>query len=549
MCENHHLRIGIISGNDELAKKFLNEVKNELEANEELSRVYNEGKPFKNGRARWTEHEIVLADARKGPGAISGKDVSIFAIGRGGQISSRHCDLLIADDVESAETVKTETVRNSTAQWWAREVIPVLSPGGQFIVVGTRKSHVDLYQRLIDDPTWVTIKDAASVWRTDKLPEEEPIWPEIWSKPALLVRKATLDKSDVLAWSQEYLNKPLPSSTQMFHPETWPQYVDEPHSLAMREDVSVLQYWDLAISEKTTADFTVGICAAVDGDNNMYLLEVRRGHWDFNTTLNAIGSLGASYPRVAGVGIEEVAYQASAVQEAARRTMLPIIPVKIDKDKVTRARLVEARANVGKVLRPAARPNAEGQLADPEWWADFATECSFFPDPGSHDDQPDALSGVAKMAGWSAESIGYAYNVWTCVKCGHLYMFEPERPCPKCGTKAPAKFDNPESASMGGMLEDDHSAEGVALRVATELVQAMAQPKPEAPPIPLQPGVSEIELFLRGDDPAQIEELRVQIERLGETLFVRDGRYLVATTRYGYMRSALSQLIYVQGVA
>jgi hypothetical protein len=229
--------------------------------------------------------------------------------------------------------------------------------------------------------------------------------------------------------------------------------------------------------------------------------------------------------------------------------MLPIIPVKIDKDKVTRARLVEARANVGKVLRPAARPNAEGQLADPEWWADFATECSFFPDPGSHDDQPDALSGVAKMAGWSAESIGYAYNVWTCVKCGHLYMFEPERPCPKCGTKAPAKFDNPEIASMGGMLEDDHSAEGVALRVATELVQAMAQPKPEAPPIPLQPGVSEIELFLRGDDPAQIEELRVQIERLGETLFVRDGRYLVATTRYGYMRSALSQLIYVQGVA
>jgi predicted phage terminase large subunit-like protein len=545
LCENHHLRIGIISGNDELAKKFLNEVKNELESNEELSRVYNEGRPFKSGRARWTEHEIVLADARKGQGAISGKDVSIFAIGRGGQISSRHCDLLIADDVESAETVKTETVRNSTAQWWAREVIPVLSPGGKFIVVGTRKSHVDLYQRLIDDPTWVTIKDAASVWRTDLLPVEEPIWPEMWSKPALLVRKATLDKSDVLAWSQEYLNKPLPSSTQMFHPELWPQYVDEPHSMAMRDDISVLQYWDLAISEKTTADFTVGICAGVDMDNNMYLLEVRRGHWDFNMTLNQIGSLGASYPRVAGVGIEEVAYQASAVQEAARRTMLPIIPVHVDKDKVTRARLVEARANVGKVIRPAARPNAEGVVSDPEWWADFATECSFFPDPGSHDDQPDALSGVAKMAGWSAESIGYAYNIWTCVKCGHLYTFDPGRPCPKCGTKAPDEFLNPEIASMGGMLEDDHSMPLAPIQFAAALAK-MEEPVA----LPPQEGVSEIELFLRGDDPAMIEDLRVQIsQQLGETLFVRDGRYFVATSKYGRVRSAIGLMLYVQGVA
>jgi predicted phage terminase large subunit-like protein len=539
LCENHHLRIGIISGNDELAKKFLGEVKHELESNEELSRVYNGGQPFRGGNARWTEHEIVLSDAREA-GGISGKDVSIFAIGRGGQISSRHCDLLIADDVESADTVKTETVRLSTAQWWAREVMPVLSPGGKFIVVGTRKSHVDLYQRLMDDPTWTTIKDAASVWRVDALPDEVPIWPDMWDKAALLVRKTTLDKSDVLAWSQEYLNKPLPSSTQMFHPESWPQYVDEPHSMAMRDDISVLQYWDLAISEKTTADFTVGVCVGVDESNNMYLLEVRRGHWDFNTTLNEIGAMGASYPRVAGVGIEEVAYQAAAVQEAARRTMLPIMPIKVDKDKVTRARLVEARANVGKVIRPAARLNAEGQIADVEWWADFATECSFFPDPGSHDDQPDALSGVAKMAGWSSESIGFAYGVWTCVSCGHMFVFKPGRACPKCGVTAPETFENPEVESMGGLLEADHST--LPVRVVE------APPKVvEEPPKP-QPGLSEVEVFFSGDDPTQIEAVRVAIEQMGEALFERDGRYFVATKRYGFMRNALIQLPYVSSV-
>jgi predicted phage terminase large subunit-like protein len=412
-------------------------------------------------------------------------------------------------------------------------------------VHNTRKSHVDLYSRLIDDPTWTTVKDAASVWKVDVEPEE-PIWPEMWDKAALLVRKTTLDRSDVLAWSQEYLNKPVPSSTQMFHPELWPQYVDEPHSLAMREDISVLQYWDLAISEKTTADFTVGVCAGVDDNNNMYLLEVRRGHWSFNDTLNQIGSLGASYPRVVGVGIEEVAYQAAAVQEAARRTMLPIIPVHVDKDKVTRARLVEARANIGKVYRPAARPNAEGIVSDPEWWADFATECSFFPDPGSHDDQPDALSGVAKMAGWSSESIGYAYGVFTCTSCGHMFVYAAGRPCPKCGTKAPEEFVNPDLASMGGLLEDDHSPEGQALQVAIELVKAMAKPVAEAPAA--QTGYAEIALVLRGDDPEQIEGLRRQLEQMGELLSVRDGGYLVATKRYGFMRNALIQMPYVASV-
>jgi phage terminase large subunit-like protein len=547
LCENHHLRIGIISGNDDLAKKFLNEIKYELETNQPLMDAYNDGLPFVG--PRWTEHELILRDAREGPNGISGKDASIFAIGRGGQISSRHCDLLIADDVESAETVKTETVRLSTAQWWAREVTPVLSPGGKFIVVGTRKSHVDLYSRLMSDATWTTISVAASVWNEN----DDPIWPEMWDKPALLVRKATLDKSDVLAWSQEYLNKPLPSSTQMFHPESWPIYMDEPHSMAMRADVSVIQYWDLAISEKTTADFTCGVCACVDTQNNLYILEVRRGHWDFNRTLQEIGSMGASYPKVVGVGIEKVAYQAAAVQEATRRTMLPVIPVEIDKDKVTRARLVEARANANKVHRPVVlRAGPDGPVyMDPEWWADFATEASFFPDPGTHDDQVDGLSGVSRMAGWSADSVGYAYGVWTCVTCGHMFVWSAGRDCPKCGTKAPDVFENPDVAQYGGrLLEDGEAPEGD--------IQVIPPPRPPGVvpvtglPItaPGLPNVTlyDLEVIPHGTDPTQIAGLRATIEQMGAYLIERDGRYFVSTTNPNYMRFALTQQGYVQSV-
>jgi predicted phage terminase large subunit-like protein len=519
LCENHHLRIGIISGTDDLAKKFLTELKYELESNQEIIRVYNGGKSFVG--KKWTEHEIVLADAYDGPEGISGKDASVFSVGRGSQISSRHCDLLIADDVESADSVKTETVRKGTREWWAREVAPVLSPGGKFIVVGTRKSFADLYALIISDTaTWKTLDKAKSVWDENG----NPIWPEMWDREALLKRKAELDKVDVLSWPQEYLNHPLPSETQMFHPESWPTYQDDPHGLGDQPDKTVLQFWDLAISEKTTADYTVGVTIAVDEDNNVYILELRRGHWDFNRTLAEIGAMGHSWPGVAGVGIEKVAYQAAAVQEAIRRTMLPILPVVPDKDKVTRARLLEARANASKVYRPYKS----------DWWTDFSTEASYFPDPGSHDDQIDALSSAVKMAGWSADSIGWAYNIWTCLNpdCKHMFVFEPGRICPQCGTKAPDTFINPETLSYGGLLED--------------LTPPVTLPALNPGEVPLE--IHDVEVVPHGTSEAQIAALRQTVEQMGAYLIEREGRYFVSTLNPGFMRFALVEQGYVEKV-
>jgi len=237
---------------------------------------------------------------------------------------------------------------------------------------------------------------------TPWFPDGSPIWPEMWSIEALLERKKQLDQQDLLAWPQEYLNEPRPSETQMFYPERWPTDANVPYGL------TILQFWKLAISEKTTADYTCGWTIGVDDQNNVLLLERRKGHWDFNRTLSEIQAMGQAWsqPGASGVlamiGIEQVSYQAAAVQEALRRTMLPIVPVVPDKDKVTRARLLEARAAANKVVRPANVP---------EWWMDFAAEATYFP-AGAHDDQIDALSGAVRLAGWQADSINWQYGVW-----------------------------------------------------------------------------------------------------------------------------------------
>jgi predicted phage terminase large subunit-like protein len=261
----------------------------------------------------------------------------------------------------------------------------------------------------------------------------------MWSLEALAKRKAELDAQDVLAWSQEFLNEPRPSDTQMFYCEQWPTYSKAPYGL------TIFQFWDLAISERTTADYTVGWTIGVDEDNNVYLLERRRGRLDFNRTLSEIGQMGAAWPTVTMIGIEQVAYQAAAVQEALRRTLLPVVPVVPDKDKITRARLLEARAAGKKVFRPV----------EASWWAEFAAEANVFP-YGAHDDQVDALAGALRMAGWSADSVSWSYGVWTCQNqdCKHMFVFEAGRACPKCGTKAPDTYENPELLAMGGLLEE-----------------------------------------------------------------------------------------------
>jgi predicted phage terminase large subunit-like protein len=449
ICEDHHLRVGILSQTDGLAKHFLAEVKHELQSNIALRETYNNNQSFVGDT--WNQHEIVLADARSGPQGITGKDVSVFSVSRGAQITGKHCDLLIVDDLESKESTDSDAVRQSTREWWAREVASVVVPGGKIIATGTRKHWDDMYSYwLKPNSGWVALDLVKSVF----MPDGTPIWPEMWDLPALAAKKQEMDAQDLLAWPQEFLNEPRPSETQMFYPDRWPRYGKAPWGL------TILQFWDLAISEKTTADFTVGFTIGVDErTNEIYLLEVRRGHWDFNRTLAEMADMGKFWSRpdasgtLAAIGIEAVAYQAAAVQEALRRTMLPFVPVVPDKDKVTRARLLEARAAAGKVLRPIemrAGPDGVEHEYDPQWWLEFAAEALYFP-AGAHDDQIDSLSGAVRLAGWQADSIAWQYGVWKCPKCDHTYMWEPGRPCPKCGTRAAETYENPELMSMGQM--------------------------------------------------------------------------------------------------
>src|SRR5690348_16895460 len=94
-----------------------------------------------------------------------------------------------------------------------------------------------------------------------------------------------------------------------------------PREVAVR-DLVIYQFWDLAISSRQTADYTCCVTVGVVPETmDLLVLDVARGHWTFDVTQKKIVELGHLWAPL-GVGIESVAYQAAAVQQAAMSSLL-----------------------------------------------------------------------------------------------------------------------------------------------------------------------------------------------------------------------------------
>ena len=87
--------------------------------------------------------------------------------------------------------------------------------------------------------------------------------------------------------------------------------------------------------------------------------------------------------------VEDKASGQSLIQELKRDTKVPILPVKVDSDKVSRAHVVTPTIETGRVLLPEAAP----------WLADYIDSMGGFPNV-AHDDEVDsttqALSYLAR---------------------------------------------------------------------------------------------------------------------------------------------------------
>jgi predicted phage terminase large subunit-like protein len=359
----------------------LRSVKETIQASPTYGQIFPSIKP--NNSRGWKQNQINVWDEQVGSLAAWSdrlardghpQDATMFAAGITSNtiIGKRFSGLTIVDDPQDYANTRSESGRRNVIRWFKQNLLSRITTTGKVVVIMTRWHREDLAGALMDTPGWVTTElPAISA-------NGESYWPSQWPMERLKDTRRELGSAIFRAM---YQGDPTGLAGQVFQ-ANWFNRIDGnlPH---FRQ---VVMFWDLAISTKETSDYTVGLTCGITENNELYILNVRRGHWTFHEQIQrvtaACSECRALYGRLDAVGVEAVQYQLAAVQELIRTTREPILPVRPDKDKVARAQGVAVRAEAGAVF-------VDHHAA---WFGDFIDELVDFPN-GAHDDQVDGLSG------------------------------------------------------------------------------------------------------------------------------------------------------------
>ncbi|MEJ7624080.1 MAG: phage terminase large subunit [Pyrinomonadaceae bacterium] len=207
----------------------------------------------------------------------------------------------------------------------------------------------------------------------------EALWPERFSVGRLARIRRQLGS---YSFSALYQQRPVPVEGAIFRRIWLKQIIDRaPTGLRWARG------YDLAVSLRTTADYTASVRCAFDSDGNLYIADGFRRRIDYSAQRRFILEQMRTEPDVIH-GIEEALHGAALVQDLRRESRtfgVAFRSVRVDADKLTRALVWSALAEEGRV-----------HLVQGGWIDEFVAEACSFP-AGRHDDQIDAVSLAVQM--------------------------------------------------------------------------------------------------------------------------------------------------------
>jgi predicted phage terminase large subunit-like protein len=352
------------------------------------------------------------------------RDATIEANGLLGDITGGHFDLIIADDLVDDANTRTPQSRQDTIDWFEGTILPLLEEDGRIVVIGTRKHFNDLYQNLIDNPMWFIIEEKAILqmpesydYITDEegmivgveniIGDYEVLWPQKWPIEKLLLK---LKQMGLIMFNREYQNDPSGMEGQLLKLD-WLQYWATPEQaeqyklpkdvrIITKEEILVMpkfQGYDLAISKKESADFTVCTTAGVFPNGDKVILDWFRDQIDFPAQVKSVPRLYNIWnPQL--IAIESNAYQKALPESVLEESALPIKEVYADTDKTRKIVSQFVDFENKKVWIPYQHPQLDN----------FTTEYLHF-NKGEHDDILDSTCYTLFIAKPTRPVVSTAY--------------------------------------------------------------------------------------------------------------------------------------------
>jgi predicted phage terminase large subunit-like protein len=311
-------------------------------------------------------------------------------------------DTLIVDDPNNASEVNSEAERRKVWDWWSGIMSTRMNDPA-------KGSRLLIQQRLHEEDLsgFVLNADKGGNWCRLILPLEYQGnrtsnalgWKDPRTIPGeLLSRRIPLEEISYLkgslgtsGFSAQYNQTPAPASGEFFRAD-WFRYFEEDQAGNYRlgeKLVAASSCWrfatvDLAISTKTTADYTVAGIFDVTADGELILVHMHRGRIEGTKIVPTLKALDQQY-RPSYWGIEKVGFQ-DLILQTARQEGLCVRALKAESDKITRSIPLQVKFEAGAVWFPKGKP----------WLMDVELELLKFAGEGStHDDIVDVLSYAA----------------------------------------------------------------------------------------------------------------------------------------------------------
>lgn len=235
-----------------------------------------------------------------------------------------------------------------------------------------------IMQRLnVDDLTgFLLAGGSGETWEHINIPVCDDSFTDcLWDEKHSLERLRDMSVHMGRTFQTQYMQNPQPMDGGLFIRK----YLSKSYTV-IPEELRIYQSWDTAYKVTQTSDYAACCTVGVDNQDNIYILNVTRGKFEFNELLDNVKRLEAEFnPDL--ILIEDKGSGITLIQvlnDEGHNNIEPIVP---NNTKFFRAQ--STIPMLDKVLFPEHS----------RWNKDFFDEFFIFP-YGSHDDQVDAFSQI-----------------------------------------------------------------------------------------------------------------------------------------------------------
>lgn len=260
MLKNPNIRIAICGSNAENANSHIRSIQKHILYNKKFIDVFGN---LYNKKLSWTQNSFSISLRKK----FQQKENNISALGFGSQMTGKHFDLIIADDIVNNEDRESPIIRKKKARWF-EDIISVIEPNGEILIIGTRWHTDDFYNYIINDlnPKLPKCEKYEIEIETALNENGEANFPSIL--PLSKLETLKIEKG-LIEFNSQYMNCPILPGTQIFFESDF-NYFDFNDDFYKKTNIA---YLDPSLGKNYSSDYSALIIGNLSSNNILFILD------------------------------------------------------------------------------------------------------------------------------------------------------------------------------------------------------------------------------------------------------------------------------------